>query len=175
MIYCIAQISGGNMDIVRLENSDLVDIGRAADMLWLCFRRPILITAPTGTKEVSEYALHIQCPWRFIKDDALILGARDIYDPDNTAYDSDPEWNWDEFDRDISEQSVFFVNAMKMKEHLLPLNVKNIILNGRGDLKIEFNKNVVFELFITGLRRYEYWRFIDFNRDSHFVVFGLIF
>lgn len=156
-----------------LENSNLVDLGRAADLLWLSFGRPVIITTLKGTREVTEYALHLQCPWRFIKDNKIILGSSDIYEPNNSAYDHDPEWNWDEFERDISEQSVFCVNSMKIKEDLLPLTVKNVISHEGGDLKIEFNKNVVFEVFINGLKRIEYWRFIDFKKESyaHYVVF----
>lgn len=159
------------MDIEKLVNSNLVKLGRAADLLWLSFGKPVTITTDTGTREVNEYALHVQCPWRFTKDNSVILGARDIYDPLDPALDLDSDWNWDEFDRDISKQSVFEANSQTINENLLPLIVNGIVQNDNGDLRIEFTKNVVFEVFITGLRKYEYWRFIDFNTHEHYVVF----
>ncbi len=128
------------MDIEKLVNSNLVKLGRAVDMLWLSFGKSVIITTHKGTRQVNEYALHVQCPWRFTKDNAIILGVKDIYDPLDPALDLDSEWNWDEFDRDISKQSVFEANSKIINEDLLPLTINQVIQTECGDLRIEFNK-----------------------------------
>jgi hypothetical protein len=53
----------------------LMDAGRAADLEWFHFGQPHTIVDRKGKpKEVGDYALHIQCGWRIVKDDRVIEG-----------------------------------------------------------------------------------------------------
>jgi hypothetical protein len=59
-----------------LRGLPLWSAGRAADMLWLSFgaRRP----APTDRRpdrEVGEWAVHLECPWRISAPDGVKLPA----------------------------------------------------------------------------------------------------
>ena len=55
--------------------------GRAADLEWFQFGQRRTVTARNGTKEVGEYALHIQCGWRMRCGDQVVVGGRDLYYP----------------------------------------------------------------------------------------------
>lgn len=158
------------MNFSILKGLDLVEIGRAADMLWMSIGEPFTITSRrNGQKRtVSQYALHVQCPWRLLRNGKIILGSSDIYEPYNRALASGSDWNWDVFS---GEQSVFNETANKLNETLLPLTIVNAAASNNGDLTITFNKETVFELIVPGSARHEYWRFIDFKSDFHYVVF----
>lgn len=158
------------MDFSVLEGLDLVKLGRAADMLWMSIGEPLVITSRrNGQKRiVNRFAFHIQCPWRLLQNRSILLGSSDIYEPKNIALASDPDWNWDVF---TGEQSIFNETAHKLNDSLLPLTVIDITVFNNGDLRITFNKDIVFELFIPGSKEREYWRFIDFEKEFHHVVF----
>jgi hypothetical protein len=48
-------------------------IGRAASLLWLQFGERRTVPAwGGGTKEVGSFALHIDCPWSWKRDDQVI-------------------------------------------------------------------------------------------------------
>jgi hypothetical protein len=55
---------------------------RAGDMA--CFQFGERTEASTGKGmpiQIGEYALHLQCPWRLVKEDAIIMAALDVYHP----------------------------------------------------------------------------------------------
>ena len=61
-------------------------IGRAADVVWLQFGQLRKVPAFKGaTKSVGEWALHLQCDWRLLKDDRGLLSAEDIRIDENGA------------------------------------------------------------------------------------------
>jgi len=82
------------MDLAKLINHDLGNLGRAADMLWLSIGNPrtIEINYVNNTvkkREVRDYAIHFQCQWRFVKDGKILLASHDIYNP----YDESLEYD----------------------------------------------------------------------------------
>lgn len=52
------------------------------------------MTARGRTKEVGEYAVHIQCAWRIRHGDRVIVGSRDLYNPPHESDDPD-KFDWD--------------------------------------------------------------------------------
>ncbi len=48
-------------------------------MQWFAFgdQREV-ITRSGETKVVGEYALHVQCPWRIVRGDEIVVGSRDL-------------------------------------------------------------------------------------------------
>lgn len=158
------------MDFNILKGLDLVKLGRSADMLWMSIGEPLTVTSRRNGQNriVNQYAFHVQCPWRLLQNGRITLGSDDIYKPENKALASDPDWNWDVF---TGEQSIFNETANKLNKTLLPLTIVDVTASNNGDLTIIFNKETVFELFIPGSGGYEYWRFIDFEKDFHHVVY----
>jgi len=158
----------------NLINKSLRELGRAADMLWLSIGEPIIIDDyyRGGTREVSEYAIHFQCQWRFVKNGEILLASHDIYNPYDKNLEYDDEWDWDVFGREKEKSSLFDVNSAEFNK-LLPLKIIDINCTDTHDLHINFENDIYFDTFITCSRKREYYRFIDFTSDKskHFVIF----
>src|SRR5215469_12834765 len=69
--------------------------GRAADLEWFHFGQRRTVTARDRTKEVGEYALHIQCAWRIRHGDRVVIGSRDLYYPREESVDPVEDFDWD--------------------------------------------------------------------------------
>jgi hypothetical protein len=55
-------------------------VGAAVDMLWIHFGALRTVTTPSGVaKQVGEWALHLQCPWRFVRSGTVLLASSDFY------------------------------------------------------------------------------------------------
>jgi hypothetical protein len=53
-------------------------VGRAGSLEWFQFgTRRIVPTTRNGSKEVGEYALHLDCPWRLVGPDGLVVATDD--------------------------------------------------------------------------------------------------
>ncbi len=46
-------------------------------------------------RQIGEFGLHLQCPWRITKDNILLVGSDDLFkQPDETAeYDENFDWD----------------------------------------------------------------------------------
>lgn len=65
-----------------LVGISLWDAGRAADLMWLALgQRQIVHDFRGKPREVGEYALHVQCAWRFVQNEKVLVGNRDLYYP----------------------------------------------------------------------------------------------
>ena len=170
-------IRGGAVDFGKLTNNNLVDLGRAVDMLWLSIGCPRTIEIETakGTieREVTDYAIHLQSAWRFVREGKILLASGDIYDPydENLEYDND--WAWDTFGREDEQSSFFDVHSKKFIKEFLPLKIKNIYYTDTHDLHIDFDKGVYFDTFICWSRKDEFYRFIDHSTREHTVIFDV--
>ncbi len=153
-----------NLEILKeLENKELISIGRASDLLWLQFDELITIKNYKGMDiKKGSMGLNIQCTWRFIKKDKIILGNNDIYMPIKENFH-------DEFDWSKIGESAFDEKSKKIIQDLLPLTISTILLSKTGDLKIIFDKEVVLEVIVNGAVKTEFWRFINYKTDKHIV------
>ncbi|MCL2456991.1 MAG: hypothetical protein FWD19_05535 [Defluviitaleaceae bacterium] len=155
----------------KIENKNLRKLGRAADMLWLSIGEPIMIDWYKGGKrEVSEYAIHFQCPWRFVKNGEILLAAHDIYNPFNENAGKD--WEWDIFGREKEESSIFDVRSQELSE-LLPLKIKSVNSTDTSDLHIDFENGICFDTFMAHSRKSEFFRFLDNTSDEQIVIFDV--
>jgi len=164
------------MDLRTLINSNLVNVGRATDLLWLSIGNPRTIEIPyaNGTvkkKEATDYAIHFQCQWRFVKEGKILLASHDIYNPYNENLEYDEDWNWDVFGREKELCSVFDVHSKEFINEFLPLEIENIYYTSTHDLHIDFDKGVFFETFISLSTRREFYRFLDNCTSKHTVIF----
>jgi hypothetical protein len=137
-----------------LKGKRLVQAGFAADMLCLLFGD---VELPKNDivdwQEVGEYALHVQCMWRFSKEDQIVLTFWDLY---NASLKDDKE----------ATHKIFVPLNEKM-----PLEVIDITLDEIGTLQIKFNSCITFDVFPDMVGKVEHWRLINFKTDKHLVVF----
>lgn len=152
-------------ELDKILDKTMPSMGRAADLFWIVFGKDILVEDYKGNKvEKNEYAIHIQCPWRLLKDNNLILGSRDIYIPKEGIEES-------EFDYESFGMSLFDEKVKGIESELLPLHVESISTDSTGGFKIVFNHCFVLEVMPDSSAEIEFWRFIDFNTRKHYVLF----
>jgi len=67
-------------------------IGRATNLLWLQFGELHEVSDRRGgTKVVGDWAVHVQCPWRFVQHGKILAGYHDFY----YTPDGDTPEDWD--------------------------------------------------------------------------------
>ena len=147
-------------------------------MLWLCIGDPRTCETQyaNGTvkkREVTEYGIHFQCQWRFVREGKILLASHDIYNPFDSNLEWNDDWEWDVFGRENEESSVFDVRSKEFANEFLPLEIENIRYTDTRDLHIDFNKGIYFDTFITISTKREFYRFLDFDADKHTVIFDV--
>ena len=141
---------------LRLESS-----GRAADMQWFSFGETRTVKTLMGTtKEVGELALHVQCPWRIVRADTLVVGSRDLYFPgDETAeVPDDFEYDGVATRRDKRIAALFDDDTA--------LTVRTIDVGEAGALRISLDSGHILELFPNDSTTSEDWRLFRPYRDE---------
>jgi hypothetical protein len=123
-------------------------------------------------RQVGEFDIHLQCPWRITKDDTILVGSDDLTEqPDETAkYDENFDWDVQGGNlRDIKLEK--FLNSDKYV-------VESVVVDNFGGFELFFNNNTRLTVFPTlscKSEYSEYWRLLD-HRDenkNHFVVGSL--
>jgi hypothetical protein len=144
---------------------------RAVNMLSLQFGESRARISPiSGPREVGEYALHVQCPWRVTKGARLVVGSGDLLTPADPKVDRET-WDWDVvgatwWDEQIRE---FF------EKNSISLEVEAVIVDAFGGFRLICSGDVTFEVFPTASAAphdvSEYWRlFRPGGSIKHFVV-----
>jgi hypothetical protein len=78
-------------------------LGRAANMLWAPFGALRETVSPLGQKrETGEWALHIQCAWRFCQSGRIVVANGDFYHSPS----GDPLDDWDTFGKSAFDATV---------------------------------------------------------------------
>jgi hypothetical protein len=146
-------------------------VRRAADMLVLQFGdiRPHV----SGEGTVGEYALHVQCPWRFDGPHATVTGRDDLWQYAGPG-ERPLNWSYEDglsvqdhrlgtlFDRDestrswVNERDRFVVHRTEQTK--------------RGDIKLELSDGYAILLFPASYRS-EAWRFFATGGDEEHVIF----
>ncbi len=144
-------------------------IGRAADLLWVQFGEWRTVPCRSGgTKQVGQWALHVQTSWRFAQAGRILLGLLDLYatdDAEATAFD----WNKDgqsRFDRIASGLNERFRNEEVV--------VEEVMCDAVGSVTLRLGGGLVFAIFPNGSSDYperEFWRLFAPSTDGpHYVV-----
>ena len=153
--------------IQSLNSLRVSSIGAAADMLWVHFGEFRTVPTRDGlTKEVGEWALHLQCPWRFVRNGKIILGSSDFY---YQAEDGEP------LKRDSNSKSLFSLKAARLNQYLHSevVGIVDIHLSGAGAFELRMGSGVVFSVMpVESLEvsDAESWRLFQPSTDlPHFV------
>lgn len=137
-----------------LKGLSVIQVGFAADMLCILFVNKETKKSFIGAwSEIGDYALHVQCMWRFSRDGEIILTYWDLY---NASLKDDKE----------TTKSIF----VPLNENM-PLEVIDISLYDIGTFQIKLDNNITFDVFPDLGGEVEHWRLINFKTDEHLVFY----
>ena len=138
---------------------------RAAGMEMFTFGRrlPALVGTP---REIGEFGLHLQCPWRIRTADVILVGSGDLFVPADATLDYD-EYDWDEHEslRDAR------LAALVPDDGDVPV-VSAVEGDNVGGARIALGEAMALELFPNDSddgEYGEYWRLLPYDA-AHFVV-----
>lgn len=158
-------------ELVKIIGLPLIDTGRVCDLTWFGFGRRIKVkdNRRGSYREVAEYALHVQCPWRLMDISKIIVGSYDKYIPNSKIEYSD------EFDWDIEGANLCDEILKKLFElHPSKLVVKSVKLDQFGELEISFSDNYVLDIMPDTSTDDEVWRFFQNGVEKkHLVATGI--
>lgn len=154
----------GKAYIKKIVGKQLLDVGRASDMLWLAMGEIIVVNDYKGNKtEKSSLALHVQCPWRLVnqKEKSIFIASYDIYEVD------------EELDWDVQGNNLFDQKIREWKNVDDSVYISNVCVNNIGDLEISISNDYVFQIFVNTSTEEECWRFFECNTGkAHFLMTG---
>ena len=147
--------------------------GRAADMETFQFGPRHPVTDRRGqTREVGTYALHVQCAWRIVGPNGIVVASRDRYDPSEASgLDvADPDFEWDRSGANLCDER----RARFFDEHRAePLPVEEVRADDVGSVALILGDGYRLEVFPDDSRDGEHWRFFQPHTDGdHVVVTG---
>ena len=151
-----------------MENPASVLIGKP---LWRCTRAADMACFQFGARhksktfdgrdcEVGDYALHIQCSWRIIRGDEILVGKEDLYEPDAAA--SDAVFDWRKANLQDARVRKLFADDQRQ------FTVVGTAFRAGGELDILFDDELRLELFPnSSLQTHdmEHWRLFAPSMD----------
>lgn len=145
----------------------LSGIGRALNMGVFSFGADVAwVESDTGASRTgSEYAIHVQCPFRLTRGGRILVGSNDVL--------PSREVMTDPIGRDSEMESVtaFDVVADRIVKatQSSPLVVRDVRITKSGDLRVELSDRVAIEAFPASGSPSEAWRL--FRRGGEHLVF----
>lgn len=150
-----------------LLGMQLVNFGRAGNMG--CFE----IAERQLSKDVERskplFVIHVQCPWRLIGYEMVIVGSRDMYLPAGNSLQSQLDFNWE------------LPGANRCDERMKQLFgdtgchfvIEYIEADSTGAVRVSMSEGYRLEIFPDTSAETEHWRLLGplASRD-HFVVSG---
>lgn len=119
-----------------------------------------------GAKDVGEFALHVQCPWRITHEDRIVVASEDVYYPaGHRSGDQLPaEFDWEHVsnlrDKRLSE-------LFERNESLI---VEQMQVGSAGAVSICLSGGFVMEIFPVDAN-VESWRLFEPGENKrHFVA-----
>jgi len=152
-----------------LKGKPLWSSGRAADLEWFQFGQRRRVTTRGQTKEVGEYALHVQCAWRITHADEVVVGYRDLYYPAEATDEVPEDFNWDILGANRRDKKIAALFENETRQFLVRL----VDVGEAGSFKIFLESDYALEVFPDDSLPDEYWRiFKPCAEGPHFVLTG---
>ena len=139
-------------DLVGFE---LTQTSRNANMECLKFGNK----TNDNNQNIGEYALHIQTDWRIINEKNILVGSKDLYEPNSE--------NQSEIDFDYEDGNLRDEN-LKIIINSYSLIISKITTDKIGGLNVKFENETELQIIPTTSNASEYnefWRLID-NRST---------
>lgn len=152
----------------ELIGKKLHSAGRASNLFWLGLGETTTVIRRGKTEESAECYLHIQCSWRIVQHNKILIASRDFYSPRSDYIDDDENFEWDVIGNNLfDERMKTFIQSAKKR-----LVVEKIESDEIGGLKVFLSDSYVLEVFPDSSQNDEFWRFFTRNDISpHFVVY----
>ncbi len=118
---------------------------------------------------VADFALHVQCAWRFCDASRILIGFRDIYYPaDLPSTEPIPKgFDWDVAGANRCDR---FFKAFLAAHSVTPIVVTSAVADQLGGFRLAFSESYGLEAFPdTGVPD-EVWRLFRPGVGGHFVV-----
>ena len=117
----------------------------------------------------GDYALHVQCPWRIVDPDHIIVGYQDVYRSLTGVHLEGLEWDVQGGNlRDRRLTELFDRSGMG------PLVVEAVEVDAAGTIHMALGRGIALEVFPDASAangEEEQWRFFMVDSESdHFVV-----
>lgn len=149
----------------------LWDAGRAADLLWLAFGQRQTIPDFRGKpREVGEFALHVQCAWRFVQGEKVLAGNRDLYYPrgyTDAKQEIPSGFNWDVQGANRCDQVLAELFARRTKQFV----VQRVKSGQAGELALLLEGGLTLQIFPNDSLDGEHWRLFKPGSDEPHSVF----
>ncbi len=139
--------------------------GRAADLASFQFGRERQVAdSRRAAKIVGEYALHVQCDWRIIQEEKIVVGYRDVYSPPRDFGDQSKfDWRSEKRNRRDDLLDSIFAGGSRV--------VESIDVGLAGYLRIFLGSRLWLEVFPNDSEEHEHWRlFRPYTNEPHLVV-----
>lgn len=151
-----------------LRGKALWDVSRAANLHSLQFGDHRMVNSPLGkVKEVGEYALHIQCSWRIVRHDKIVVASRDRFYPAGDWDQVDEYFDWDHPGANrCDERMEVFVG-----EHC-PTVTEAISVDEVGGFRLTLERGFNLEVFPDDSTEIEHWRLFEPGKDLPHAVFS---
>jgi hypothetical protein len=164
---------------IRIENElapliglDLSLVGRGAAMLMFTFGplRTIPDTYRDRMRQVGDFSLHLQCPWRLCAGSRILIGSSDVYYPADLPY-TEPipkGFDWDVAGENRCDR---FFESFVRSHSSAPLRVISVTADDFGGFRLALSEDHSLDVFPdTGVAN-EVWRRLSPGTDrEHFVI-----
>jgi len=151
--------------IGRLVGTPCTEFGRAADLVWVLFGNRITWHNHAGkATERSEFALHVQCPFRITRDNDIVLGSADL---DEVIADEDRV----QLNTDRAQVTVFDSKAADLNSSMGLSRVTRAVVSSVGDVVIDLESGLALHAFVVSSVDSEAWRLLSFADPQFTFVF----
>src|ERR1044071_7575269 len=149
----------------------LWDAGRAADLLWLAFGQRQTIQDFRGEhREGGEFALHVQCAWRFVQDAKGLVGNSGLYYSrgHRDAKEETPKgFDWDVQGANRCDEVLATLFAGGAKQFV----VERVEVGQAGELALLLEGGLTLQIFPNDSLDGEHWRLFRPGSDAPHSVF----
>jgi hypothetical protein len=154
-----------------LTGLSMWDAGRAVNLIWFQFGAKRIVQGWKGDlREVGEYALHLQCAWRIVHLDSIVVAAGERFYPRNDPHHDPPDFNWKAPEANRCDEQLERLFTTFNPDQLI---VQAVETDRVGGLRLLMFNGLALEVFPDISFDRECWRFFRLYRDeSHLVVTG---
>ncbi|MCD7035122.1 hypothetical protein LRR81_12820 [Metabacillus sp. GX 13764] len=153
-------------ELNQITGLPLSEIDRSLDMAVFKFGKMTYGKDKWGNEtRAGEFALHVQCSWRILYDNKILIGSSDMYLP-RSSWSEEEDFDWEEkgasrFDEQIEQLPLSSFKVLKSEADQV------------GGLRIYLSGSARIEVFPNDSYDEEFWRFfVPGDLRSHLVVTG---
>ena len=113
------------------------------------------------------YYLVVQCAWRFLQNNKIILASGDMY----RCFDETKPFDIGNDFNSVYDEKVTALNMNLSRS----VRVTKVNFSDTGDITLLLENDIVFQTFIENSVNDEFWRFISFKTENskHIVFYDI--